>query len=98
MIDEGAAVGESCTVLSDCAMGICIPEFYCTVACSSPADCDDALASGCCVSEGSLGYCISEEDCAGLCPENSTPMGLPTVCVCDDGFEYDPMTNSCAAV
>ena len=98
MMNDGAAVGEPCTVLSDCAMGICIPQFYCTLACSSAADCSDEFSSGCCVSEGSLGYCISEEDCAGLCPENSTPMGLPTVCVCDDGFEYDPMTDTCVAV
>lgn len=96
-IEPGAA-GEPCSSLGDCESSLCVPRFYCTVSCTVDEECADDFPSGCCVGEGSLGYCIAEEDCAQLCPENSTPSGLPTLCVCDDGFEYDPMTGECAPV
>jgi hypothetical protein len=93
--NEGAEIGEECTVLSDCAAGICIPEFYCTVACSDASDCETAFPSGCCVSQGSLGYCIAADDCAALCPDNASPVGLPTVCTCDEGFDWNADFTMC---
>ena len=94
---EPAEAGEPCATLAECASGLCVPRFYCTLSCSDATECEDDFAGGCCVGEGSLGYCLAEDDCADLCPENSTPMGLPTICVCDDGFVYDPMTDACVA-
>jgi hypothetical protein len=92
---DAAPVGEACSSLDDCASGLCVPRFYCTVSCSADSDCSEDFPGGCCVGEGSLGYCIAESDCAGLCPANSTPFGLPTICLCDDGFVYDPTSGEC---
>mgnify|MGYP001426978332 CR=1 FL=1 len=94
---EAAAAGEPCADLDDCASGLCVPRFYCTVSCSEDSQCAEDFPGGCCVGEGSLGYCLSQDDCAGLCPPDSTPVGLPTVCVCNDGFAYDPPSGQCVA-
>jgi|GEM_PF-2532467 len=95
---EPAEAGEACTSLADCASGLCVPRFYCTNACSDASTCETDFPGGCCIGEGSLGYCLAQEDCSMLCPENSTPTGLPTVCVCDDGYTYDPMMDACTLV
>ena len=94
---EPGEPGDPCATLSECGSGLCIPRFYCTLSCSDATECEDDFSGGCCVGEGALGYCLAEEECADLCPANSTPMGLPTICVCDDGFEYDPMMDACVA-
>ena len=94
---EGRELGEDCSSLADCASGLCVPRFYCTMSCAADVDCggDDGFAGGCCVGEGSLGYCLAEPDCADLCPARATPMGLPTICVCDDGFDWNADFTAC---
>jgi len=95
---EPAELGEACINLADCNSGLCVPRFYCTTSCAESTECADDFPGGCCIGEGSLGYCLAAEDCGGLCPENSTAMGLPTICVCDEGFDYDVETNACVAM
>jgi hypothetical protein len=92
---EGRELGEDCSSLAQCASGLCVPRFYCTMSCSVDDDCDDGFSGGCCVGEGSLGYCLDKSDCADLCPEHSTPMGLPSICVCDDGFDWNTDFTAC---
>ncbi|MEM7151432.1 MAG: hypothetical protein AAF799_01260 [Myxococcota bacterium] len=94
--DEGGfANGESCDALAQCASGLCVPQYYCTSACGSDAECEGDFGGGCCVGEGSLGYCLAAADCDALCPDNAYAAGLPTLCYCNEGFHWNQAGDAC---
>jgi hypothetical protein len=87
--------GEPCSSHQGCVSGLCQPQYYCTVGCKAHADCATEFSNGCCVGEGSLGYCVKQNDCENLCPDGATPQGLPTRCTCSSGFRLSTDGSQC---
>jgi hypothetical protein len=92
---EGLADGEACSSLGQCRSGLCVPQYYCTTPCRSDGECQPTFDGGCCVGEGSLGYCLAAAECSRLCPEHAYPWGIPTLCYCEDGLHWNQDGTAC---
>lgn len=93
---SGRLAGEPCDGGDLCTSGLCAFGQYCTVPCERDSDCADALGEGCCVggSEGQA-LCLDPAECRMVCGANAHPVGVPTRCVCDDGYIADATGQRC---
>jgi len=88
--------GAPCADGTWCESGTCAFGQYCTTSCTAPADCADAFPDGCCVgADTASALCLDVAECETVCGANAHPEGLPTRCVCDDGYVVDETGDRC---